>query len=63
VTRKVVGVFAVRFVRRFTKELIEAQQLFYLPFVKSVYIWKFHVDWKRYNIVEWDDVKMLLLNK
>ena len=34
-----------------------AQQLFYLPFVKKVYIsWNF-IALERYNIVEWEDVK------
>ena len=34
-----------------------AQQLFYLPFVKSVYIAGNFIAIERYNIVEWDDVK------
>ncbi|WP_034042922.1 NifU family protein [Wocania ichthyoenteri] len=34
-----------------------AQQLFYLPFVKKVYITSNFVAVERYNIVEWDDVK------
>jgi len=34
-----------------------AQQLFYLPFVKKVYIASNFVAIERYNIVEWDDVK------
>jgi Fe-S cluster biogenesis protein NfuA len=34
-----------------------AQQLFYLPFVKSVYISGNFIGIERYNIVEWDDVK------
>ena len=34
-----------------------AQQLFYLPFVKSVYISGNFIAIQRYNIVEWDDVK------
>jgi len=34
-----------------------AQQLFYLPFVKKVYISGNFVAIERYNIVEWDDVK------
>jgi Fe-S cluster biogenesis protein NfuA len=34
-----------------------AQQLFYLPFVKSVYISGNFIAIERYNIVEWDDVK------
>lgn len=34
-----------------------AQQLFYLPFVKSVYISGNFIAVERYNIVEWDDVK------
>lgn len=34
-----------------------AQQLFYLPFVKTVYISGNFVAVERYNIVEWNDVK------
>jgi Fe-S cluster biogenesis protein NfuA len=34
-----------------------AQQLFYLPFVKSVYISGNFIAIQRYNIVEWEDVK------
>ena len=34
-----------------------AQQLFYLPFVKSVYISGNFIAIERYSIVEWDDVK------
>ena len=34
-----------------------AQQLFYLPFVKKVYITSNFIAIERYNIVEWDDVK------
>jgi NFU1 iron-sulfur cluster scaffold homolog, mitochondrial len=34
-----------------------AQQLFYLPFVKSVYISGNFIAIERYNIVEWDDVQ------
>lgn len=34
-----------------------ARQLFYLPFVKTVYIAQNFVAIERYNIVEWDDVK------
>ena len=34
-----------------------AQQLFYLPFVKKVYIASNFIAIERYNIVEWDDVK------
>lgn len=34
-----------------------AQQLFYLPFVKTVYISGNFVAIERYSIVEWDDVK------
>ena len=34
-----------------------AQQLFYLPFVKTVYISSNFIAVERYNIVEWDDVK------
>lgn len=35
-----------------------AQQLFYLPFVKSVYISGNFIAIERYNIVSWDDVKV-----
>lgn len=34
-----------------------AQKLFYLPFVKTVYISGNFIAVERYNIVEWDDVK------
>lgn len=34
-----------------------AQQLFYLPFVKTVYISANFIALERYSIVEWDDVK------
>lgn len=34
-----------------------AQQLFYLPFIKSVYIASNFIAIERYNIVEWDDAK------
>jgi len=34
-----------------------AQQLFYLPFVKKVYISGNFIAIERYNIIEWDDVK------
>lgn len=34
-----------------------AQQLFYLPFIKTVYISGNFIGLERYNIVEWDDVK------
>ncbi|MEZ0005274.1 Fe-S cluster biogenesis protein NfuA [Flavobacterium sp. 28YEA47A] len=34
-----------------------AQQLFYLPFVKAVYISGNFIAIQRYNIVEWEDVK------
>ena len=34
-----------------------AQQLFYLPFVKTIYISGNFIGIERYNIVEWDDVK------
>jgi NFU1 iron-sulfur cluster scaffold homolog, mitochondrial len=34
-----------------------AQQLFYLPFVKTVYISGNFVAIEKYNIVEWDDIK------
>lgn len=34
-----------------------AQQLFYLPFVKTIYISGNFIAIERYNIVEWDDVK------
>ena len=34
-----------------------AQQLFYLPFIKTVYISGNFIALERYDIVEWDDVK------
>src|SRR5690606_36664790 len=34
-----------------------AQQLFYLPFVKKVYISGNFIAVERYNIVEWEDVQ------
>ncbi|UWX55512.1 NifU family protein [Maribacter litopenaei] len=34
-----------------------AQQLFYLPFIKTVYISGNFIGMERYDIVEWDDVK------
>jgi NFU1 iron-sulfur cluster scaffold homolog, mitochondrial len=34
-----------------------AQQLFYLPFVKTVYVSGNFIAIERYNIVEWDDVR------
>src|SRR5690554_7448477 len=34
-----------------------AQKLFYLPFVKTVYISGNFIAIERYNIVEWEDVK------
>ena len=34
-----------------------AQQLFYLPFVKKVYVSSNFIAIERYNIVEWNDVK------
>lgn len=34
-----------------------AQQLFYLPFIKTVYISGNFIGLERFNIVEWDDVK------
>lgn len=34
-----------------------AQQLFYLPFVKTVYIAQNFIAVQKYNIVEWDDVQ------
>ena len=34
-----------------------AQQLFYLPFIKTVYIASNFVALERYDIVTWDDVK------
>ena len=37
-----------------------AQQLFYLPFVKTVYISGNFIAVEKYNIVEWDDVKHAL---
>lgn len=42
------------------KESPLAQQLFYLPFVKTVYISGNFVAVEKYNIVEWDDVKEAL---
>lgn len=39
------------------KESPLAQQLFYLPFVKTVYIATNFVALERFDIVEWDDVK------
>ena len=40
-----------------TKNSPLAQQLFYLPFVKTVYISGNFIAIEKYNIVEWDDVK------
>jgi len=40
-----------------------AQQLFYLPFVKKVYISGNFIAVERYNIVEWDDVKDEMLEQ
>ena len=37
-----------------------AQQLFYLPFVKTIYISVNFIAVEKYNIVEWDDVKHAL---
>jgi hypothetical protein len=34
-----------------------AQQLFYLPFVKKVYISGNFIAIERYDIVEWDEIK------
>ena len=34
-----------------------AQELFYLPFVKKVYITSSFISIERFNIVEWDDVE------
>ena len=34
-----------------------AQQLFYLPFVKTIYISGNFIAIEKYSIVEWDDVK------
>ena len=34
-----------------------AQQLFYLPFVKTIYISGNFIAIEKYNIVEWEDVK------
>ncbi|MEE9363065.1 MAG: NifU family protein [Cellulophaga sp.] len=34
-----------------------AQQLFYLPFIKTIYISGNFIGLEKYNIVEWDDVK------
>ena len=39
------------------KESPLAQKLFYLPFVKSIYISGNFIAIQRYNIVEWEDVK------
>ncbi len=40
-----------------------AQQLFYLPFVKTVYISGNFIAVEKYNIVEWDDVKHALADQ
>lgn len=40
-----------------------AQQLFYLPFVKTVYISGNFIAIEKYNIVEWDDVKHALADQ
>jgi NFU1 iron-sulfur cluster scaffold homolog, mitochondrial len=40
-----------------------AQQMFYLPFVKTVYISGNFVAIEKYNIVEWDDVKHALADQ
>lgn len=40
-----------------------AQQLFYLPFVKKVYIASNFVAIERYNIVEWNDVQQEVANQ
>lgn len=42
------------------KESPLAQQLFYLPFVKTVYISGNFIAVEKYNIVEWEDVKEAL---
>lgn len=39
------------------KNSVLAQQLFYLPFVKTVYITQNFVAIEKYNIVEWEDVQ------
>lgn len=39
------------------KNSVLAQQLFYLPFVKTVYISQNFVAIEKYNIVEWEDVQ------
>ncbi len=39
------------------KESPLAQQLFYLPFVKTVYISGNFIGIEKFSIVEWDDVK------
>lgn len=39
------------------KSSLLSQQLFYLPFVKTIYISGNFIAIERYNIVEWDDVK------
>lgn len=40
-----------------------AQQLFYLPFIKSVYFSGNFIALERYSIVEWEDVEQELLDK
>ncbi len=40
-----------------------AQQLFYLPFVKTVYISGNFIAIEKYNIVEWEDVKYALADQ
>ena len=40
-----------------------AQQLFYLPFVKKVYISGNFIAIERFNIIEWDDVKEEIKNQ
>lgn len=42
---------------------ILAQQLFYLPFVKTVYISGNFIAVEKFNIVEWDDVKHALADQ
>ena len=43
------------------KDSVLAQQLFHLPFVKTVYIAQNFVAVQKFNIVEWEDVSPGLL--
>lgn len=45
------------------KPSLLAQQLFYLPFVKTVYISGNFIAIEKYNIVEWDDVSELVVDQ